>query len=635
MPGGNLWYELLESRSRSSKGLDQKQLLNSLLKLLGPEERDRILSDRFEADCMYEFDKFDEDHSGSLDGQELCCATVGCLSPAFARRIGRGAKLRRLALAFDVDGDGLINKTEFVLFIRFCMALEVREYFTRSCLKKCAGVWTVGCDGEDVGLPAGGIDDVEEPALPSDENIMQVSVGSEHMLALQEDGDVFAWGSNAQGQLGLGDDGQDDDVVDPPQPLPFRVVMSMVAAGENFSCFVDMIGWCWTCGANNRGQLGTGDTTPRREPWRVRGIKEAAVVIDCFMHTLVVTADGNVWAWGENDRGQLGLRPADDEQGRSGSLMLPSTSLSETPVRPRSQPRSFEVTPKKLDRQASGKRFARAGTDARPTTPALPIFEEIVGVACGGHHSLALASDGRLFAWGQASRGQLGLGEEMTEDQPVPCLVSGDYGHDFYVCHLAAGASHSACIAMPFVGATGTQAAASVIHCFGSNDLGQCVARSTRGAPVFSPAPPSLEADTEAFGGRRKLAVACGADFTLCVTDDRRVWMWGRPLTATTAYQHASLLRPLSPPRKSSSPAELADAAESAGLSEDAGVESQVFVGAVSSLQSELQISAVAACGRAFAAWRAPVAELLPPEEETKKKKARGSKAKAKSRRSK
>lgn len=621
MPGGNLWYELLEPRSRSSKGLDQDKALRSLLQTLSPEERDRILSDQFESDCLREFRKFDEDGNGRLDGEELCMATVGCLSVAFARRIGRGAKLRRLALAFDSDGDGLINESEFVTFVRFCMALEVRDYFTRSCLYKSVGVWAVGSGGGDFGLPAGGLEDVFEPALPSDEAIVQVAVGDAHMLALQDDGDVFAWGSNEDGQIGIGD--IEVQVVDRPQPVPVRVVISMIAAGENYSAFLDRVGWCWTFGANDCGQLGLGDTAPRREPELVSSIRECSVVIDCSLHTLVVTAAGNVWAWGANDCGQLGVGV--------------QTQGSEEPEP--GKPRQFETLPMKLEPQARGARFARAGAAGRlnPQTGqefhAEPVMDDIVGVACGGHHSLALSSDGRLFTWGQASQGQLGLGGEFTDDQSVPCLVGGAFGHDFYVCHVAAGASHSACISMPLAGGVGSEKAASLIHGFGRNDFQQAVASSTRLLPVFLPTLPALEA--EALTGRRKVSIACGADFTVCVTDDRRVWIWGRRLRGECAERPAQPMAWPSP-TGSPSPADgIAGRAHEQGQEEEldgeALEEPEAFAGEVTSLQAEYQIGAIGAGGHSFVTWRAPLTEALPPEEQSKKTRARrNSKAKAK-----
>jgi len=137
---------------------------------------------------------------------------------------------------------------------------------------------------------------------------------------------------------------------------------------------------CW--GANNEGQLGDGNATPRTEankydfdsdvPVEVPGITNAVAMAGGIYHTVVLLDDGTVRDWGNNRFGQLGNG---------------STTPSFTPV---------EVT-----------------------LPSGQLLSNVVEIAAGDYHSIARLNDGTIWSWGWNQYGQLGDGTNDNRSHPV------------------------------------------------------------------------------------------------------------------------------------------------------------------------------------------------------------------------
>jgi len=154
------------------------------------------------------------------------------------------------------------------------------------------------------------------PVLPA--GVAQVSLGESHSCARMTDGRVRCWGANVYGQVGMG-------TVSMREPVPIEVPAFMaagmetsdVAAGRSHSCALLATGavFCW--GANNGGQLGTGDTADSLVPVQVE--TESAAPLDQVRvletgqgsHNCVIRMDGSIWCWGDNSYAQLGVTGMD------------------------------------------------------------------------------------------------------------------------------------------------------------------------------------------------------------------------------------------------------------------------------------------------------------------------------------
>jgi alpha-tubulin suppressor-like RCC1 family protein len=169
-------------------------------------------------------------------------------------------------------------------------------------------LWVRGNDREGKLCNGQATTNMLEPAkVKVAKHIVEVSGGGNHLLLLTSAGTVEACGSNWAGQLGNGKF-SDSDVPVKVEDLSHIV---QVSAGSDGSMALDSSGRVWTWGQNNFGQLGDGATANSDLPVEV-GLPAPAVLIfaggdcKCDGHELVLLSNGQVWAWGDNDDGQLG-----------------------------------------------------------------------------------------------------------------------------------------------------------------------------------------------------------------------------------------------------------------------------------------------------------------------------------------
>src|SRR6267143_1556819 len=139
-----------------------------------------------------------------------------------------------------------------------------------------------------------------------------VSAGQDHTCGLTTDGDVYCWGANADGQLGIGA----SDTLPHPKPLRVasRIKFKVVSAGNRHTCALtaDGTAYCW--GANDSGQLGNGSITASATPVAVQGKLVFVSVSAGATHTCGITSAGDADCWGGNWHGQLGNGSLDGEQ---------------------------------------------------------------------------------------------------------------------------------------------------------------------------------------------------------------------------------------------------------------------------------------------------------------------------------
>ncbi|XP_075277639.1 E3 ISG15--protein ligase HERC5 isoform X2 [Opisthocomus hoazin] len=137
--------------------------------------------------------------------------------------------------------------------------------------------------------------------------IVQVACGDQHAMALCRGGELFAWGQNGHGQLGVG-----SQTTLIPQPQLVKrlngIPLAQIAAGGAHSAAVSLSGAVYTWGKNDFGQLGLGDTEDRDCPSCVGALEHwKTVFISCGAdHTAVLSKEGLVCTFGAGGAGQLG-----------------------------------------------------------------------------------------------------------------------------------------------------------------------------------------------------------------------------------------------------------------------------------------------------------------------------------------
>jgi alpha-tubulin suppressor-like RCC1 family protein len=168
--------------------------------------------------------------------------------------------------------------------------------------------------------------------LGSGRSARRVTAGGNHTCALLDDDEIKCWGANSQGQLGAGDTenrgDQLEELGDALKPVDLGERAVQVAAGNDFTCAILKSGHvkCW--GANDRGQLGIGDTDNRgTDPSQmgdalpaVKLGADAKVIAAGADHACAILSTDEVKCWGANGSGQLGLGDTDSRGDGSGEM---------------------------------------------------------------------------------------------------------------------------------------------------------------------------------------------------------------------------------------------------------------------------------------------------------------------------
>ncbi|XP_016016524.2 probable E3 ubiquitin-protein ligase HERC6 [Rousettus aegyptiacus] len=271
-----------------------------------------------------------------------------------------------------------------------------KEHSLAVCHKGRVFAWGAGSEGQL------GIEECKEKIFTPKKiktltgiKIIQVSCGDYHSLALSEDGQVYSWGKNSQGQLGLGKEFSS-------QASPQRVrslegiPVAQVAAGGAHSFALSLSGTSFGWGSNNTGQLAlSGNNTPVQsyKPYSIGALKSLDVIyISCgYEHTAVLTQNGKVFTFGDNSCGQLGYN---------------------------------STVKKKGPQQVEG------------------IDGLVSQIDCGSYHTLAYVhTTGEVvsFGRGQSYASSPTHSEAQMENFDISCLISADDLVDVRVKHIFAG----------------------------------------------------------------------------------------------------------------------------------------------------------------------------------------------------
>jgi alpha-tubulin suppressor-like RCC1 family protein len=136
--------------------------------------------------------------------------------------------------------------------------------------------------------------------------ICDIAVGEQFFMLACQDGRVVSWGRNEMGQLGLGN--RDNKEKPRVHSIVPEGVLQISAGAQHVVC-LSMSGDVYTWGGNRKGQLGDGQLTSCFTPTIVPQLRHRPVVsVACGeSHSMVMTVGGNVYSWGDNSCGQLGL----------------------------------------------------------------------------------------------------------------------------------------------------------------------------------------------------------------------------------------------------------------------------------------------------------------------------------------
>lgn len=338
-----------------------------------------------------------------------------------------------------------------------CAAAVAAGGVTTCALRSDRTLWCWGAnyDGQ---LGVGTADDAVHPSPEEVTALGGEATGvraSEALCATRLDEALLCWGDNSYGQLGAGVDTTPITAPTPVAAPPGTILTRVAPASHTHSCAISDLDelWCW--GDNGAGQLGIGvvDFQIYLAPIQAAAVTFAVAAVEVGdLHVCALDLAGNVWCWGDTYDGQIGIG----------------------------------VT-----------------TDAKyPSPEAVSIPDTVERIAARGLVTCAVTWGGALWCWGSNNWGQIGPAAPTVAPSPVELTALGDEVRD-----VSVGGHHVCAIKTD-----------ATVWCWGSNKYGQL------GIP--------FEGDIEALpqqvaGLADVVEISCGYAHTCARTGDGRLWCWG------------------------------------------------------------------------------------------------------------
>ena len=280
-----------------------------------------------------------------------------------------------------------------------------------------------------------------------------------------------------------------------------------VAGGNKHSLILKGDGTVWAWGNNENGQLGDGTTANSSTPIQVSGLINIVAIEAGNDHSVALADDGAVWAWGKNEKGQLG-----DGTTSNKTTPVQVSNLSDVQMITAGHNHSLAI---KKDGTlwswgSNEKGQLGIGSASQSTVPAQVLkgvttstnafLQDIAAIAGGKEHTVALKADGTVYAWGNGSNGRLGNGGTASYNTPVQ--VSGLTE----VTMISIQGEHTMALR-----SNGT------VWSWGKNDKGQLGDGTTtnRTSPV------------QAAGLTDVAIIAAGNNFSAVLKNNGTVWTWG------------------------------------------------------------------------------------------------------------
>lgn len=218
-------------------------------------------------------------------------------------------------------------------------------------------------------------DDVLTPHLVSGvSDVVAIAASyNSHSLALTKDGEVYAWGNNYYGQLGLENTHSTVPVTTPTRISTnyFNGKVTTIAAGYNFSMAITDKGTLYTWGINTYGELGIGNVVSKGIPQEISLSEKVTAISAGWESAMILTASGKVYVCGYGGYGEMG----------DGTYTVYNRTFKQVPNIYKSD-------------------------------------DPVVQISNDGYHMLALTENGTLWSWGKGDRGELGNAARLNENIP-------------------------------------------------------------------------------------------------------------------------------------------------------------------------------------------------------------------------
>ncbi|GAB0092566.1 probable E3 ubiquitin-protein ligase HERC4 [Sergentomyia squamirostris] len=249
---------------------------------------------------------------------------------------------------------------------------------------------------------------------------------------------TFGWGSTVNGELGLG--GIEEDIILTPREIHWvdSAELEQAACGASHTLLLTRQGKVYSCGSNDYGQLG--HELSRKRPQHIESLKNYNIiqVSSGYGHSMALNEWGQVFTWGSDSQGQLGHETGGIQ---AAPRIVRSLSTKHVVQIACGHNHCLALTNSGEIYVWGDNEFGQLGIGPSAKTVNKPaLLEALTGIpiafiCCGSFHSFALSTSGAVFTWGKNNFGQLGLNDDTHHSFPQQIRALRSLG----VRHIACG----------------------------------------------------------------------------------------------------------------------------------------------------------------------------------------------------
>ena len=280
-------------------------------------------------------------------------------------------------------------------------------------IKTGGSLWTWGNNW--AGQTGNGTTVSPESPVKIMDGVTSINAGGHHDMAIKNDGSLWIWGYNGSGQLGDGKKNNDpNEGINNKRLVPFKLMNDVIAVsgGEEHSMAIKNDNTLWAWGANWQGSLGDGTVEGRSIPVKIMDSVKA--ISAGRAHSMAIKTDGSLWVWGSNEFGQSGDGSEDYEIYNPVKIMDGVKEISAGGNHSLALKTDGTLC-------AWGKNeFGQIGDGtAKNKSKPVKIMNDVKEISAGENHSMAIKTDGSLWVWGSNEQGQLGDGTKVNRLTPA------------------------------------------------------------------------------------------------------------------------------------------------------------------------------------------------------------------------
>jgi len=271
--------------------------------------------------------------------------------------------------------------------------------------------WGVNSDGQ---LGDGTTINKSNPVQVGQPGWKKVAAGLLHSVAIRSDGTLFSWGSNSVGQLGLNLGTAATARRSNPTQIGSLANWIDISGKATTTIALNEARELYAWGNNNLGQIGVNDTINRSSPVQI-GIGLSWYKVSVGSHVMGVTVTGELYGWGANGAGQLGINATNN---RSSPTLVANSgytdvSIGEGHTLGLASGNLLFAWGNNLEGQLGD------GTTILKSSPVQIGSSSFTFISAASRFSQAIRLDGGLFAWGLNTSGQIGTNNQIGRSSPV------------------------------------------------------------------------------------------------------------------------------------------------------------------------------------------------------------------------